>query len=101
MLQRVDKKDVQKMIEESREESSQESNDETTPAVSQPAVLPDGHVQLLVESIYSTTCIIQISADLRGWIPLGPAVSQGDGRWTYTDEAPPQSGARFYRAVGE
>jgi len=72
-----------------------------TPAVSRPEVLPNGHVQLQIESIYTTTCMIQISTDLREWIPLGPAVSQGDGRWTYTDEAPPQPGARFYRAIGE
>jgi subtilisin family serine protease len=63
------------------------------------AAANNGPFQLHLSAATNLTCVIQVSADLAGWLPVFTNTTSPSGTFDFTDNQSTNSPRRFYRAV--
>ena len=59
----------------------------------------NGPFQLHLSAATNLTCVIQVSADLAGWLPVFTNTTSAGGTFDFTDNQSAGSSRRFYRAI--
>jgi hypothetical protein len=72
--------------------------DPTPPSLSAPVLLPDGRFRMTVTSVAGQTCVIEASADLQTWMPIGTNTVSGITFFVVDAQASSHA-QRFYRAI--
>jgi hypothetical protein len=65
----------------------------------QVGVNPDGSTRLQFVGNNSQSYLIEVSADMVSWMPLGTCTADGDADVEFTDPSGPSQSVRFYRVV--
>jgi hypothetical protein len=63
------------------------------------AVANTGTFQLHLSAATNLTCVIQVSPDLAGWLPVFTNTTSSGGTFDFTDNQSTSLPRRFYRAV--